>query len=193
MKQLTILVDMDDVLEHLVPAWIAWLNERHGTSVKEEDMVEWELEKVFPMLTHSQVWEPLEYAEFWDTVRPVKDAAKTVYQLMADGHEVYVVTHAPLYTIVPKIERVLFRYFPFIDMRHVIFARNKQMIRGDILIDDGPHNLIDSNYISILMDRPHNRNFDNKSFHIIRVHNWQEIYELVCRIANDPAYSPVNN
>ena len=40
MKLLTILVDMDDTIEHLLKAWVEYLNERHGTTVKHEDITD---------------------------------------------------------------------------------------------------------------------------------------------------------
>lgn len=38
MKKLTILVDMDDVLENLVECWVNELNKKCGSSLCEEDI-----------------------------------------------------------------------------------------------------------------------------------------------------------
>ena len=51
MKQLTILVDFDQTLNNLNEAWVAYLNERHGTTVKTDDIKCWDITKAFPTLT----------------------------------------------------------------------------------------------------------------------------------------------
>lgn len=71
---MVILVDMDDTIENLMPAWVDWLNEKHGTSVSVEDVTEWNVSKFFPTLTRSEVYAPLSDDDFWKTVTP-KDGA----------------------------------------------------------------------------------------------------------------------
>ena len=57
------------------------------------------------------------------------------------------------------------------------------MIRGDVLIDDGIHNLEGGDYVKILMTAPHNRNYDAEANGMIRVHNWEEIEEILSQLA----------
>ena len=82
------------------------------------------------------------------------------------------------------MERVLFRYFPYLKWENVIIASRKQMIRGDILIDDGVHNLVGGDYIRILMNAPHNSDFDEKAYGMTRVYGWEEIYAMITEMAN---------
>ena len=78
---------------------------------------------------------------------------------------------------------LLFRYFPFIDWDHVIISSRKQMIRGDVLVDDAPHNLEDFEGNRILMDAPHNRSCRAALKNILRVHGWQEVYDIILQHA----------
>ena len=73
--------------------------------------------------------------------------------------------------------------FPFLDWNHIIFAANKQMIRGDILIDDGVHNLVNGDYFKILFNRPHNRNLNVQQYGIHRAETWDDIDALVQQYA----------
>lgn len=59
----------------------------------------------------------------------------------------------------------------------------ERMIKGDILIDDGVHNLLGGEYTGVLMDAPHNADFHNEDVGIVRVHSWDEIYKVVEEIA----------
>lgn len=182
-KNLTILVDMDDCIESLTEPWIKWLNEKYDTSVQPSDIVQWEIGLFFPKLTKEQIFEPLHCDDFWKTVKPKPYAIECLKQLIDDGHEIYIVTASSYQSIKYKIENVLLVYFPFIDWKHVIITHNKQMIKGDILIDDGPHNLIGGDFKKILMSRPHNMNFPNVEFGLVRVESWLEIYKLISQLA----------
>jgi 5'(3')-deoxyribonucleotidase len=70
MKKLTILVDMDDVLENLVECWVDELNKKCGSSLCEEDITDWRIAKFFPSLTNEDLFSPLNTAEFWGKIAP---------------------------------------------------------------------------------------------------------------------------
>lgn len=175
---------MDDVLENLTTAWVDYLNRKYGTDVSPEDIVDWSVDSFFPELSRRQVYEALTDDELWRAVRPLEDAPEVLQELILDGHDVFVVTNSHYRALTAKMEDVLFAYFPFLTWDQVIIARNKQMVRGDILIDDGVHNLVGGDYIKILMDRPHNRNFDAEAAGMYRVSGWREIYSLITQIGS---------
>ena len=54
-------------------------------------------------------------------------------------------------------------------------------MKGDFLIDDAPHNLIDGEYVPILFDRPHNHGFDNAAHGIARVQTWDDVERIIRR------------
>ena len=180
---MTILVDMDDVLEQLVPGWVEFVNEQFGTQVTTEDVREWDMSKAFPTLTHAQVYSVVNDERLWDHVQPMPGAAEALQRLMAEGHTVYIVTATGYQTMRSKMEKVLFRYFPFLSWSQVIVTESKHLIKGDVLIDDGPHNLTRGDYRKILFDANHNRSFDEASIGAVRVHDWQEAYAAVQSIA----------
>ncbi|KIN27533.1 hypothetical protein B4072_2107 [Bacillus subtilis] len=87
-------------------------------------------------------------------------------------YEVYVVTTATNHpeSLKAKLEW-LTEHFSFIPHSNVVLCGNKSIIKADIMIDDGIHNLESFEGMKILFDAPHNRN-DNR---FIRVMNWEEI------------------
>ena len=179
---MTILVDMDDVLEQLVAGWVAYLNERFGTNKSTEDVRSWNVSLAFPELTHEQVYSAVSDDHLWDFVKPMPGAVETLKKLIDEGHEVYIVTATGYETLRAKMEKVLFRYFPFLSWKQVIITENKQMIRGDILIDDGPHNMTGETYKKILFSANHNRDFDEAAVGAERVENWDEVYLAIKRV-----------
>lgn len=182
---MTILVDMDDVMEQLVAGWIALLNERYGTNTRYEDVTSWNIAEAFPTLTEEQVYAVEMEDVFWDYVEPMPGADEALRRMIADGHEIFVVTATKYQTLRKKMETVLFPNFPYIDWHHVIVTYNKHLIKGDVLIDDGPHNLTRGDFRKILFTRGHNQDFDESSVGAIRVRNWEEAYQAVCRIASE--------
>lgn len=177
-KKFTLLVDMDDTIENLVPAWTEWLNRYYGTAVSRSDCRQWNMQAVYPLLSSEQVFEPLGLDEFWKTVTPKPDAQKYLAQLYSEGFPIYIVTASHPNTIKAKVKYVLNEYFPYIDHNHIITCAHKQMVSGWYLIDDGAHNF-GGNYKGILMDAPWNWDFDNDSQGIFRAYNWEQIYNKI--------------
>lgn len=183
MKKLTILVDLDDTAEDLLGAWCLWLNNHYGTEFYPDDITTWDLSDKFAPLTKQQVFQPLQTAGFWKTVQPKPEAQLYLKKLADDGHDVYFVSATHYTSAFVKQVHMVERLFPFVDWDHIIFTENKQMILGDVIVDDGLHNLLGSDKHKLMMDAPHNRGIDAAMFGIKRVHSWQEIYDAISAIA----------
>ncbi len=182
MKQLTILIDMDDVLEDLQGCWIAELNRMCNTEVLPEDITEWRVAKFFPQLTEEKVYAPLFSAEMWNHLQPIQNAPEIVDRLRKSGHRILVVTASHYGTLPPKIARFLSLY-PCLSWKDIIVASDKSVIAGDVMIDDGPHNLETTTCIKLLFDRPHNRSYDAAGNGMFRVKTWDEIEAMVLKIS----------
>jgi len=180
-----ILIDMDDVLECLVQGFVDYHREKYGTTTTAEDINNWDLALAFPTLTREQVYSPEREDGFWKYVKPLPGADEALRQLIAEGHEIYIVTASFYESLRAKMDDVLFRYYPYLSWDQVIITANKQLIKGDILIDDGPHNLEGGEYRAILFDAPHNRSYDEKAAGVIRAHGWDEVLAAVEKIGKE--------
>lgn len=178
MNRLKILFDADDTAEDLVGHWINVLNQKYGTTVAMEDVNDWDITQTFPTLKKADVFRVLYEDSFWRWIEPMPDSQRVLQQLHGEGHELYIVTATDYRISKAKFDRIL-SLFPFLDTEHIIIAHNKQMIRGDVLIDDGPHNLIGGEYFRILFDRPHNRGLNEKKYGIYRANSWEDVYRLI--------------
>lgn len=83
------------------------------------------------------------------------------------------------------MERVLFKYFPFLTWNDVIITSHKQLVNGDVLIDDGIHNLEGGNYFKILMTAQHNKKYDAEANGMLRVGTWAEVYTAITALAEE--------
>lgn len=116
-------------------------------------------------------------------MEPKPGAAEYVKKLIDDGFKVYLCTSTDYRNVKPKYEAVIARYFPFIGWKKVIVAHEKQMIKADFMVDDGPHNLEGGDYVKILMSAPHNQKYNAEENGMYRVNNWEDIYKLIKRMA----------
>lgn len=192
-SDITVLVDVDEVLIDLLFAWCKSLNNTHGLYVKPEEITDWDITKFFPTLTKEQVFEPLHTDHFWKTVEPKDEAVKYVKQLIDDGFNVYLCTTTDYRNVKPKYEYIILKHFPFISWRQVIVASRKQMIKADFLIDDGVHNHEGGDYIKILVSAPHNRGYDAKANGMVRSENWKFTYDTVISLAKKIIEQGSNN
>ena len=182
-KKFTICCDMDDTIERLVPVWCTWLNNKYGLNVDYYGITDWDICKFFPTLTKNEVFEPLWIPEFWDDVKPHTSAQRILCKLIEEGHDVYICTNTHYAIAKEKFDRCLFKHFPFLDRHKLILTSNKQMIKCDILIDDGVHNII-GDYIGILMNTPYNESFDvNVAPNVVRAYDWYDIYDIINKLS----------
>lgn len=190
---MTILVDMDDTIWGLITAWTEYLRKMYGVNVTEEDIEEWDLRKVYPMLTEDQIYAPLFKEDMWESVKPFQDAIYYLKKLIAEGHDVLLVTSSHYKSIKIKFDTLLFRHFPFIPYENVIVTSRKQMIVGDVMVDDLPKNLIGGKYKGILFEACHNRKFNEKKYGMKRAKSWKEVYEIIEEMSNDELNSLIAN
>lgn len=191
-SNVTVLVDMDDTIEYLLPAWTEWINTRYGTSVQPDEITDWNVQNFFPALSRDEVYAPLFDNDFWSTVKPREDAILYLPKIMDLGFNLYICTTSNYQTIRIKLQNIIDRYFPFIPWERVITTTNKQLLNADILVDDGVHNLVGGAYKKILMSASHNKNYNAHDNDMIRVYDWKEAYEKIIEYSDQILVSKTN-
>lgn len=178
-EDMIILVDIDDTIEDLVGAWCKWLNEKYGTSTMPEDITDWNMKKFFRQLTTVELFSPLLEEKFWETVQPREDAMKYLQRLYNKKYNIFLCTATTYQNVKMKHEKIVQRYFPYINWNHVIVTYRKSLINADYLVDDGIHNLENGNYQKILFSAPHNASYDAEKNGMFRVHGWEEVVDII--------------
>lgn len=177
-----ILIDLDDTVWDLLSVWVFYLNKIYNLDVKVSDIKEWDMKKTFTTLSNEQIIEPLTWMSLWDNITPFPGSVECVKELSFDN-DVYFVTATDYRNIGFKVD-LLRRHFPFISINNLIIAQNKDMILGDILIDDKVDNLKNRNR-GILITSTFNKNADISSFpNIIRLDDWLKILYYIKNYIN---------
>jgi len=174
-----IAIDMDDTIAKLVHDWIQTVNEYEGENVLMEDITCWNIDKYFKC--KSKVYSYLNYDLFRNL--PVIEESQRVIKELMNHYEVFIVTSATSYpdTLKAKVDW-LEEHFSFISPNNIVLCGSKRIIKADIMIDDGVHNLETFDGMKILFDAPHNR--DNKDERFSRVANWNQIEKLLIKEGN---------
>ncbi len=186
MKKVTILLDMDDVLQDLVGCWVSEINSKFGTHVRSEEITEWDFSKFFPELSKEELFSVIHAPEIWEKVKPIPGAYEILSRLISEDYKVLIVTAAYYFTVGPKIKHFLSMY-PFLKWTDIIIAYDKSVISGDIMVDDGIQNLEATSCKKILFDRPHNRSYDAEANSMIRVKTWDDVYEAIKKLTKEIA------
>lgn len=184
-----IFIDIDDTITNFGEVLLKNLNEKYHTNYNIFDITYWDwikenFEEPWSILTP---W-------FWREVKVDQKAKEFIKKRIENGDEIYIATATFIDEALPvKIETTLNQLDNIIDKDHVIITRNKNILCGDIMIDDGLHNLINNNckynicfsqpwnfYALTIKDCPSilrtsNWNFINDYIDMIKIYNLSKI------------------
>lgn len=145
MKKLRILVDLDGIVANTLPYWLKRIAHKTKVVAQIEDIRQWDLHKCPPLDTVDPkiIFGLLNEDGFMENIPIFFGAAEGLQQLIADGHEIYLVTARTGLTSMPETLRWVKKNLPFINVeKQLIFCYNKELIEADVIIDDKPDTLI---------------------------------------------------
>ena len=169
-------VDMDETICYLLKDWIGAYNHIHKDTISVVDIVDWDL---FKYVKHPEGLKSILYNSALFENLQIVEGAKEALEDLNELHDIIIVSDAQGdESIITGKLRWLHKHLPFINCREqVIFTANKHLIKGDILIEDGPFILESDDPIKILIDRPYNKDYIDPR--IKRYNTWKEIYEYI--------------
>jgi 5'-nucleotidase len=141
MRRPDIAIDLDDVLNDLVPAWIRYYNRVYGDDLQPEQVTDWHISGFAKLCTHDQFHDILTDPAFYPTV-PVATGAIEALDILSKVANCYIVSaYAPKTKVLgPKSDWILAN-LPRIYIADVVFMNDKSRFKADYLIDDNPKNL----------------------------------------------------
>ena len=181
-----IVVDMDEVMAQFVAKILRRWNALSGKNFTRDDITSWRMEEVLGAdrlgrTAEGLIDEWLAEDGFFEDLDPVPGAVEGVNKLRAHGYDVVFATSIPevaVHSYTGK-RRWLRKHFPDMSMKDMVAISRKGLIDGDVLIDDGPHNIIEwmtpmrHDRIAIVFDAPWNRHVDGSG--IYRAKTWSDV------------------
>lgn len=183
-----VLLDMDDVMAECCKKLCQEIFIRFGVKITKEDVLEFDIEKtvqkIDPRISTERILYPIHEPDFFYSLEVINGAREGVQSLVNEGIELVVVTKIPLFSDFganPARDKTLWleRYFPYFSKTgNIIFTGRKDLIAGDILVDDAPHNLLNYPGKAIVFDAPWNREIT----HLPRALSWVELVPMILNI-----------
>lgn len=185
MRKLQIILDSDEVIVKNLDKVLELYNGEYQVSLTREEVLDWDLTQVQKEGTN--ILQYFNQPGFFRHLPLIEDSYKYISKLIEDGHDVVIATSSPKNGILDKID-FFAEYFPFIPFGNVIPITRKDLLRGDIMLDDAPHNLEATQCrYPVIFDNRWNRDTEKYPFlkNLKRVHSWKEFYEVVCQIEKE--------
>ena len=132
-----ILLDMDGVLCNLIGKWFTTYNQEYGDRIHIDALEDWGPHRI--ARAGKAIYKYLAQPGFFRDLEPIEGAIDGVRTLLDRGHDVVIVTAARRGHR-DKLEWVA-EHLPFLPRDNIVFAHRKELVRGELLFDDAPHNL----------------------------------------------------
>lgn len=133
-----IVLDLDSIVVDLMPAWLNDYNARFNDNATMDTFLSWDMHKY--VKGGKAIYGFINVPGFFRHLPFVPGAEAAVKELVARGHEIWLVSSAVFPCNYPdKVEWVA-QYLPMIPKRQLAIMDAKEQIHADILVDDGPHN-----------------------------------------------------
>lgn len=166
----TILIDIDDVCANMAPVWLERYNHTWDDTLRLDDITDWNWELFVQKPCGKKIFSFLHDDTLYDNVKPIQDALYGVEFLRKSNHDIIFIT---AYDFTNSKFKWLKKHKFSNDINEFVVAHNKNLIKGDCLIDDKYDNFINFDGDKLL----YSANWNLKYKTIYRVHNWKEIIE----------------
>lgn len=136
---LTIALDMDGVVYDCLGPWTRWLAETHGETITPDQITTWDF--------HTQVKCGVKVYDFLDTpgafldMQAAPGAIAAINYAHGLGVRQFFVSTIKTRQGAWEKQQAIARDFPYLANDVLITSGSKDLIRADVLVDDGPHNL----------------------------------------------------
>lgn len=182
---------MDEVLADWVGAILERFNAVEGTSFGREDVNMWRMEDTLGPRSNYFIDMTMRDTHFYSSLRPIPGAVEGVRSLIADGHDVVIVTSVPMSAPIAFDGKVhwLREHIPEFPLANFVAAKRKSLIDADVLVDDGDHNIVDwlrhTGGCALVWDARWNRSPEVKVLELTspgrlkRVFSWDDVVRCI--------------
>ena len=165
-------LDIDGVIRDMVTPSIQAYKEQFDKhcKLKHDDIEKYDFRIHMPLITDTYKFLKDNKTQLFLNAKPYIGALEFVDFLKMAGHEIQIVTNQVRGTEDSTLQWLLEYHVPYTSLH---FAKNKNSVKGDILIDDCIDNLIVADKKVVCVDRPWNKEWDgNKAYNYNDIYNY---------------------
>jgi 5'-nucleotidase len=169
-----IIIDMDEVIADPMGEMIEWYRRGYGLDVDWDEMLGGSWIKGFPEQHQPLIRKRLESPGFFRNL-PVMEDSVAVLEEMNRRYEIFIVSAAMEFpnSLKDKLDWLL-EHFPFFSWRQLALCGSKDLVHGDVMIDDHVKNLKGFGGKKYLFTAAHNLEITGYD----RINNWKEAGEI---------------
>lgn len=166
-----LLIDMDECICNFLERLCLEYNYLYNKNLRPEEITSWDLASYIGV--HGK--EIFKKPGFFINLKPFDNAINILFRLHYEKHDILIVTNPPNGVTAAEKYAWCKEYLSFIPQENIIMCARKDLIDGDLILDDCPKYLEEFKGISVCMDKLYNQNARCD----YRVSNWIEFYNLV--------------
>lgn len=172
-----LLLDMDDTTVDQSSVWVDKVFERTGIKLDREKWTQWDLNTILPHDIVHMIFAEINQEPGFYRQLPAKQGAIKGIRNLAKFYDIVFVSASEHYGYADKYHWIE-ENLPFLEKINLVLTHRKDLVMGDILVDDGPHNILQSpSEIKVIFDQPWNRHLTNYP----RVTNWKQLTNLLMK------------
>lgn len=184
MDKKKLIIDFDDTICQSV--FLKKVNEFLGTNYSIDEFKNYLIDEIVPENKKKKFYDTFFDKDPYEDLALI-DGAKSALKKLNEVYDIYVCS-AGIMLLNPKSSGKLFaskynyllKNLPFLDPKKFIFTNSKELIKGDVIIDDYFHNLRCDIKRKLLFTSYHNKEFTDQELKergAERVNSWEEICE----------------
>jgi 5'(3')-deoxyribonucleotidase len=156
-------------------------------STEVDNTITWRMDSLCPLWTPNEIDAIFGHPRLFEFMKPIPNSIETLEKLHNEGHEIIIATvHRP--DGILNKSKWIRKHLPFINT--ILFLDNnikmdKSMIKGNIIIDDVPSNVINSICDYKILFGLYNWSMDIDISHdntIYRAYDWESVYSIIQNI-----------
>lgn len=177
-----VLMDLDSVVVDLQTKWYAMYNKVWDDDLKPEDVTHWNIERFVKPECGTRIYSILDEPGFFLDLPAIPGAIGGLWNISKSA-DIVILTSA-LGKPEPVRDKLLWvqRNLRMVKRQNTIVTARKDLIHGDIMVDDSPNNLKRTlARHKVVLDYPYNRNVKDAE----RAYDWDDIVRIVNGYIND--------
>ena len=138
-----LLFDVDGTVVNTPELWLNWISSKTKNKFSRNNMKYYEsFEEQFSKInTNIDLYDFWRQSDLYDNLTPYKQSVLFYKELKKGKHQVLFVSHSNIFPEHIRSKKAFLRkYFP--DLDGFISTDKKEMVRGDVLVDDCPNHLL---------------------------------------------------
>lgn len=142
MRKLTVLCDLDGIVVDLLGPWLAAYNAKWDDNLTPDHITDWNIHQFAKPECGFKMYDFIDSGEVYKNLRALPGAVEGIKQIEKMGHEVIMVSAGSknLATAGHKLEWC--KEFLKFSRKKCIIAHKKELVCGDVFIDDSPENIL---------------------------------------------------